>query len=178
MLRGINVSGQKIIRMERLRASCAALGFRNVETYLQSGNVVFLGNKQPSSTLERRIGGAIRRDFGFAVPVIVKTSREMADVVAGNPFLRERGIDTSKLHVTFLSATVPTGVLKNLDTLPTPRDRFHAGRREIYLYCPDGYGRTALSNAALEKALSVQATTRNWKTVNALLEMAFALPTT
>src|SRR5215469_3331685 len=102
MLRGINVGGQKAIRMERLRSLCAALGFRNVETYLQSGNVVFLAGRQAPSSLGARIGDAIRRDFGFVVPVIVKTSREMADVVAGNPFLRARGIDVAKLHVTFL----------------------------------------------------------------------------
>jgi uncharacterized protein (DUF1697 family) len=172
MLRGINVSGQKIIRMERLRASCAALGFLNIETYLQSGNVVFVATKRPPSALATRISDRIRRDFGFEVPVIVKTSGEMAEVVAHNPFLRERGIDVTKLHVTFLAEAVPSTAVKNLDALSTRTDRFHAGPREIYLYCPGGYGRTALSNAALEKALSVQATTRNWKTVNALREMA------
>ena len=172
MLRGVNVSGQKIIRMERLRASCAALGFRNVETYLQSGNIVFVTARQPPSSLATRICDRIRRDFGFDVPVIVKTSGEMADVVAHNPFLRKRGIDVSKLHVTFLAAAVSPAALKNLETLAKPPDRFHAGPREIYLYCPGGYGRTALSNTAVESALSVTATTRNWKTVNALFAMA------
>jgi uncharacterized protein (DUF1697 family) len=84
----------------------------------------------------------------------------------------KRGIDLSKLHVTFLSSLVPRRVLKNLEALPKQSDRFYVGRREIYLYCPDGYGRTKLSNAALEKALSVGGTTRNWKTVTALLEIA------
>jgi len=97
---------------------------------------------------------------------------EMEDVVAGNPFPRERGIDVTKLHVTFLSASVPTRALKNLEALPKQSDQFYVGRREIYLYCPDGYGRTKLSNATLEKALSVVGTTRNWRTVTALLEKA------
>ena len=172
MLRGINVSGQNIIRMEDLRRICAGLGFRNVETYAQSGNVVFLTRAQPPSTLAHHTAEAIRRDLGRPVPVLVRTRDEMGNVVAGNPFLRERGVDVSKLHVTFLSAPAPSRALKNLETLPKRSDRFHAGRREIYLYCPDGYGRTKLSNAALEKALSVGGTTRNWRTVTTLLEMA------
>ena len=171
LLRGINVGGQKIVRMERLRASCAALGFRNVETYLQSGNVVFQAGRRPLSMLAAQIGDAIRRDFGFAVSVVVKTSGEMADVIARNPFLRERGIDVSKLHVTFLSAPVPRRALKNLEGLSRQSDRFYVGRREVYLYCPEGYGRTKFSNAALEKALSVRGTTRNWRTVTALSEI-------
>jgi uncharacterized protein (DUF1697 family) len=172
MLRGINVSGQNIIRMEDLCRICSGLGFRNVETYAQSGNVVFLTSAMPPSTLANRIGAALRHNLGLSVPVLVQTLDIMRDVIVGNPFLREKGIDVSKLHVTFLSAPVPRPALKNLEALPKQSDRFYVGRREIYLYCPDGYGRTKLSNAALEKALSVGGTTRNWKTVTALLERA------
>ena len=172
MLRGINVSGQNIIRMEDLRRICTGLGFRNVETYAQSGNVVFLTRAMPPSTLADHISAALFHDLGLSVPVLVKTLDEMEDVVAGNPFPRERGIEVSRLHVTFLSAPAPRRALKNLEGLPKQSDRFYVGRREIYLYCPDGYGRTKLSNAALEKALSVGATTRNWRTVTALSEIA------
>ena len=175
MLRGINVSGQKIIRMEQLRESCAALGFRNVETYVQSGNVVFLATKESPSALSKRISEGIRHDFGFLVPTLVKTSKEMEDVIKRNPFLKEKDIDASKLHVTFLSDAPLKNALKNLETLPAKSDRFHVGRREIYLYCPDGYGKTKLSNTAFERALAVAATTRNWKTVNTLFEMAARL---
>jgi hypothetical protein len=90
----------------------------------------------------------------------------MGDVIKVNPFLKEKGIDLSKLHVTFLSEAASKSALKNLRQFPTPSDRFHIVHREIYLYCPGGYGNTKLSNTALEKALSVGATTRNWKTVN------------
>lgn len=172
MLRGINVSGQNIIRMEDLRRVCSGLGFRNVETYAQSGNVVFLTRAMAPSTLANQTSAALRHELGFSVPILVKTLDEMGDMVAGNPFLREGGIDVSKLHVTFLSAPVPRRALKNLEALPKKSDRFYVGRREIYLYCPDGYGRTMLSNTALEKALSVGGTTRNWRTVTALLEIA------
>ena len=172
ILRGINVSGQNIIRMEDLRRICTKLGFRNVETYGQSGNAVFLAKGMPPSTLANHTTAALRDDLGLSVPVLIKTVDEIGDVVAGNPFPRETGIDVTKLHVTFLSAPVPARALKNLEALPKQSDQFRVGRREIYLYCPDGYGRTKLSNAALEKALSVVGTTRNWRTVTALLDKA------
>jgi len=172
MLRGINVSGRKIIRMEHLRQSCAALGFRSIQTYVQSGNIVFLATEKSPSALSRRITEAILRDFGFSVPVLVRTSKEMGDVIKSNPFLAEEGIDLSKLHVTFLLEAASKSVLKNLEALSSKPDRFCVGRQEIYLHCPGGYGNTKLSNTAFEKALSVGATTRNWKTVNTLFEMA------
>jgi uncharacterized protein (DUF1697 family) len=175
MLRGINVSGQKLVRMERLRESCTALGFRSIATYVQSGNIVFLGGKRSPSSLSKTIGQAILRDLGFDVPVLVRTSGEMSDLIDRNPFLKQKGIDPSKLYVTFLLETPPKSALKNLERLSGEPDRFHIGRQEIYLYCPGGYGRTKLSNTAFEKALSVRATTRNWKTVNTLFEMASKL---
>jgi uncharacterized protein (DUF1697 family) len=175
MLRGINVSGQKAIRMERLRESCGALGFRSIETYVQSGNVVFVEGPKLASSLSKDIGQAVLHDFGFDVTVLVRTSTEMRDLIQRNPFLKERGVDPSRLYVTFLSEAPSKKVLKNADGLSSEPDRFHIGRQEIYLYCPGGYGKTKLSNTAFEKALSVRATTRNWKTVNALFEMASKL---
>jgi len=175
MLRGINVSGQKSIRMENLRQSCAALGFHNIQTYVQSGNIVFLATEKSPAALSKRIINAILHDFRFSVPVLVKTSKEMGDVIKSNPFLKEEGIDLSKLHVTFLSETASKEALKNLEALSSKPDRFSIGRQEIYLHCPNGYGKTKLSNTAIEKALAVRATTRNWKTVNTLFEMASKL---
>jgi uncharacterized protein (DUF1697 family) len=172
MLRGINVSGQKIIQMERLRASFEALGFLGVRTYVQSGNVIFEAAKDSSTSFTKRIKEKILRDFGFSVPVIVKTSNQMREVVNGNPFLKERAIDHSKLHVTFLSAPPPKPALRHLDALAATSDQFRIIGQENYLYCPNGYGRTALSNGAFERMLSVEATTRNWKTVQKLFEMA------
>ena len=141
MLRGINVSGQNIIGMEDLRRICAKLGLRNVETCAQTGNLVFLTRGMRPSTLANHTSAALRHDLGLSVLVLVKTLDEMGDVVAGNPFPRETGIDVTKLHVTFLSAPVPARALKNLEALPKQSDQFRVGRREIYLYCPDGYGR-------------------------------------
>ena len=171
MLRGINVGSGKIVRMERLRASFEALGFDDVRTYVQSGNVIFELEQKSATGLSKKIEEKIQRDFGFTVPVLLKTSKEMAQIVSDNPLVKEKGIDHSKLHVTFLSDVPPTMAVKVLGPLATGRERFRILNREIYLYCPDGYGNTKLSNNAIEKKLSVVATTRNWRTVNTLLEM-------
>ncbi len=175
MLRGINVGGHKTIKMEDLRALCSGVGFRNVETYVQSGNVVFQTPIENPAILSKRIGETVLQSFGFDVPVIVRTSKEMRNVIANNPFLKEKDIDSSKLHVTFLSETPQKGSLKKLEALSTSPDRFYPSLHEVYLYCPGGYGRTKLSNSAIEKALSVRATTRNWKTTNTLFEMVSEL---
>jgi uncharacterized protein (DUF1697 family) len=175
MLRGINVGSGKIVKMERLRASFEALGFDGVRTYVQSGNVIFESEQKSPAGLSNKIEEKIRRDFGFTVPVSVKTSKEMAQIVSDNPLVKEKGIDHSKLHVTFLSDPPPKTAVKVLEPLATDRERFRILNREIYLYCPDGYGNTKLSNNAIEKKLSVVATTRNRRTVNALLEMCRSL---
>ena len=175
MLRGINVSGHKTIRMEDLRTLCSGLGFHNVETYVQSGNIVFQTPIRNPAALSKRIGEKILQSFGFDAPVIVRTSKQMRKVITNNPFLKEKNVDSSKLHVTFLSETPQERSLKKLETLSTNPDRFYAAPQEIYLYCPSGYGKTKLSNVAIEKALSVRATTRNWKTTNTLSEMVSKL---
>jgi len=172
MLRGINVSGHKIIKMEHLRESFGALGFGNVKTYVQSGNVVFEAPHDTAASLTKKIEQKIMRDFGFSVPVLLKTSQDMEKIIQRNPLLKVSGIDHSKLHVTFLAADPPKTSPDLLRPLAAAAEKFHISGREIYLYCPDGYGITKLSNVAIEKKLSVGATTMNWKTVNTLSAMA------
>ncbi len=172
MLRGINVSGQKTIKMETLRVSFEALGFRRVRSYVQSGNVIFEATKASSDNLSKNVGEKILSDFGFSVPLILRTSGEMKKIVSDNPFLKEKEVDDSKLHVTFLSEPPARAALAELAALNGTPDEFRVKDREVYLYCPNGYGRTKLSNTAFEKLLSVDATTRNWKTVNKLVEMS------
>ncbi len=174
MLRGINVSGHNPIKMDQLRKLCSGLGFQNVETYVQSGNIVFRTKLEDPASLAKRISETILNTTGFDVLTIVRTSQEMGKIVSSNPFLKEKNIDLSKLHVTFLSEPAKKSSLKGLEML-SGTDRFHATLCEIYLYCPAGYGRTKLSNTAIENALSVEATTRNWRTTNVLSEMASKL---
>jgi uncharacterized protein (DUF1697 family) len=171
MLRGINVGRGKVVKMEQLRTSFAALGFGEVRTYVQSGNVVFESERKPAE-LTRTIEAKIQHDFGFTVPVLIKTSTELTQIVRNNPLLRLKGIDVSKLHVTFLSNAPPKTAASVLEDLATTRERFRILNREIYLYCPDGYGNSKLTNTTIEKKFSLVATTRNWRTVNALLELA------
>ncbi len=172
MLRGINVSGHKIIKMEQLRASFAALGFGNVKTYIQSGNVLFEAKSDSMAGVAKKIEEKIVLDYGFSVPVFLTTPKRMEETIKRNPFLKSPDIDQSKLHVTFLSGDAPKTASEQLQPLAVKPEQFHIIGREIYLYCPNGYGNTKLSNTAIEKKLSVGATTRNWKTVNTLLAMA------
>ncbi|HTL59807.1 MAG TPA: DUF1697 domain-containing protein [Candidatus Limnocylindrales bacterium] len=172
LLRGINLGGHKTIRMEQLRACFEGLGFRKVRTYVQSGNVVFEAQKELTTRLSEKIGKCILSEFGFPVSTVVRSAQEMEQVVRGNPFVKQRGIDTSKLHITFLSGPAPKAAARELAPLAADLEQFHLKDREIYLYCPNGYGRTKLSNNAIEKKLGFEATTRNWKSVNALLALA------
>ena len=172
MLRGINVSGHNCVKMEDLRAFFATLGFARVETYVQSGNVVFMSASKSTANLAKSIEQRMAHNFGFSVPVLLRTADEMAAIVASNLLLKETAIDPAKLHVTFLSAAPARTAHEQIAPLAAGTERFHVVGREIYLYCPDGYGKTKLSNTAIEKKLSVGATTRNWKTVNTLLAMA------
>lgn len=169
LLRGVNVGGN-FLKMDRLRVLCDELGVKNVRTYVQSGNVVFEAPGSSShwhQALERKLDGESR----LAVSVIVRTTAELARVISDNPFLKEKGIDTSKLHITFLQEAPAKSSLAALSTLKAGPDRFFCTGKEVYLHCPDGYGRSNLNNNAFEKSLSLRATTRNWNTVNTLLEM-------
>jgi uncharacterized protein (DUF1697 family) len=170
VLRGVNVGGN-VLKMERLRELWSELGFKNVRTYVQSGNVVFEAESSRARfgpTIEPKLAGETR----LPVSVIVRSATEMGKLIAINPFLNEADIDRAKLHVTFLASAPTKESLVKLNGINAAGDRFHASGKEIYLHCPDGYGNTKLSNNALEKALSVRATTRNWNTVTTLYQMA------
>jgi len=107
--------------------------------------------------LTRTIEAKIQHDFGFTVPVLIKTSKALAQIVRDNPLLRVKGIDVSKLHVTVLSAAPPKTAARVLEDLATTRERFRILNREIYLYCPDGYGNSKLTNNTIEKKFSLVA---------------------
>lgn len=172
LLRGVNVSGHKAVPMARLRKTLEGTGFELVKSYLQSGNVIFETPATAPDKLTQRIQEDIRREFGLSVAVILRSATELKKIVKANPFLAEEAIDRAKLHVTFLAKPPTKAALKNLETLPTSPDQFHLAGREVYLYCPEGYGRSKLSNSAFEKKLSVDATTRNWRTTTNLCELA------
>jgi uncharacterized protein (DUF1697 family) len=170
LLRGINLGAKKRISMPNLRALVSSLGADDVTTYVQSGNVVFKsaeGSAKLVGAIERRI----RRDLGMTVKVLLRTRPQLAKVVAGNPFAK-RVKDPTKLHVTFLAETPSRSRVRRLDPEHGAPDEFRVVGKEVYLHCPNGYGRSKLTNAFFEKELGVAATTRNWKSVTKLAELA------
>jgi uncharacterized protein (DUF1697 family) len=169
LLRAVNVGGRRV-SMADLRALFADLGAGEVSTYLQSGNVVFSSGEKRgplTSAIEERI----RRDLGLDVIVLLRTSEQLAKVLAGNPF-SGTGTEPSALHVTFLAESPQRKHVGGLDHERGAPDEFRVVGQEVYLHCPNGYGRSKLTNAYFEKQLAVAATTRNWRTVTTLSELA------
>ncbi len=173
ILRGINVSGQKKILMADLKNLYESLKFKEVITYIQSGNVIFKSDGKLSDLdLAKKIETAMYKKYDFKVPVIIRSVEEIRKVISINPFLNEKNINIERLHVTFFSEIPKShnlGIIKQFDF---SSDRFTIIGKEVFLYTPEGYGVTKLSNNFFENKLKVTATTRNWKTVNKLLEIA------
>jgi uncharacterized protein (DUF1697 family) len=170
MLRGVNVGGNSL-KMDWLRKACEDIGLQNVRTYVQSGNIVFssrLNAVKLAPELKARIDAQTR----LPVTVVLRSAGDLERVVANNPFLEQNGIDVAKLHVTFLGKAAVKPALDKLDALAGTRDQYRLAGSEMYLHCPVNYGETKLSNGAIEKLLAVGATTRNWKTVTTLHDMA------
>ena len=179
LLRGINVSGQNKIRMPELKRLFETLNLGNVVTYIQSGNVIFDWAEQDPTPLARSIEAEIARSFGVTVRVILRDINRFQQIIDTNPFSNQRKEEVEKLHVTFLSDSPSESALSNLPLPADPKgseagktDGFQVCDKEIYLFCPNGYGRTKYSNNYFERRLRVSATTRNWKTVCALNELA------
>ncbi len=175
ILRGINVSGHKMIKMEALRNMLEDLKFKNIKTYIQSGNIVFQDKKTDSHSLERKISKKISETFNFEVPVMVKEENELMEVLNNNPFLTKRKEDITKLHVTFLSEIPEKEAVEKIKEGLYASDEFIIKEKTVYLFCPNGYGNTKLNNTFFENKLKVTATTRNWKTVTELVNMATQL---
>jgi uncharacterized protein (DUF1697 family) len=168
LLRGVNVGGN-ILKMDRLRELCAKVGAKNPRTYVQSGNIVFEAAGSATNweaKLEKKLAGESR----LPVSVVVRTAAEMSAVFAGNPFLKENGIDTAQLAVTFLQQIPAKPALDALAALKIGSERYHWAGKEIYLHCPNGFADSKLYG--LEKVLKQRTTSRNWNTVTKLCEMS------
>ncbi|TAG11077.1 MAG: DUF1697 domain-containing protein [Sphingobacteriia bacterium] len=172
ILRGINVSGQKLIKMDALRKSYENLGFHNITTYVQSGNVIFSGNNVNPNELVQIITRQIETDFGFKVPIIVLTINNLKKIIDSNPYLKDSNKDTTFLHVTFLSSKPQKINFTAVEEKKLSGEEIFFTDDAVYLYCPNGYGKTKLTNGFLETKLKIGATTRNWKTTNELLKIA------
>ncbi len=175
LLRGINVGGNHKIKMDALRDLYASLDLRDVQTHVQSGNVVFRTKERNLARLTKRIEDAIEQAFGFHSNVIVRTRAEWSDVIARNPFAKRTGIEPSKLLVTFLGGFPEAEALKKLHAIKADPEELHINGRELYIYFPDGVGRTKLPWASIEKILKVPGTARNWTSVVKMIEIADTL---
>jgi uncharacterized protein (DUF1697 family) len=173
LLRGINVGGKNMLPMRHLTEIFVAAGCGDVETYIQSGNVVFkaplaLAKKVPA-VVERAVLGR----FGFRVPVVMRTADELRGVARKNPFIAA-GADVETLAVAFLADAPPAARVAALDPNRSPRDEFAVRGRDVYLRLPDGAARSKLTNAYFDSTLGTVSTARNWRTVLALLDRSKA----
>lgn len=172
LLRGINVSGHNLIKMEALGRMYEKSGFRRVTTYLQSGNVIFEMNNATTHELAQKITQQIEKDFGFNVPVIVLSIDSLKQIIDNNPLLNDNEKNEAFFYVTFLSSKPEKFDLSIIEVKKQSGEEIFITDNAAYLYCPNGYGNSKLSNSFLETKLKVGATTRNWKTTNELLKLA------
>jgi uncharacterized protein (DUF1697 family) len=170
LLRGINVGGKNLLPMTELVAMLGDLGARNVKTYIQSGNAVFVWKDKDTSQLSNRIRAEIKRRRGFEPYVLLLELEDLESVIQQNPF-PEAEADPKALHAGFLAAAPERPDLKTLESLKSDSERFRLIGKVFYLHAPEGVGRSKLA-AKAERLLGVPMTDRNWRTVLTLWKMA------
>lgn len=169
-LRGINVGGKNKIKMETLRETCSALGFENVKTYINSGNIIFETGKTDDKKLAAKIETAIETEFGLNIKVIVRTIDEIKEIVGNNPFDGEFENDKD-VHVFFLDAEMPKEKAEMLLSNNTETERYAVQNREIFCHLRIGVLDSLMGKDYIGKKLKISATARNWRTVNKILEI-------
>ncbi|MFF8828083.1 DUF1697 domain-containing protein [Streptomyces sp. NPDC015131] len=173
LLRGINLGGHKKVAMAQLRTLLTELGHGDVTTYLQSGNAVFTDTSgADEDTLAAGIEAAVEKHFGFSAGCLVRGGPYLRAVADDCPF-PAAGLEGRQLHVTYLSAPADPGRFAGLDQEAFLPEEFRLGDRAVYLYTPEGLGRSKLAEALARPALTkgITATTRNWNTVVKLVEL-------
>ncbi|GAC1637149.1 MAG: DUF1697 domain-containing protein [Candidatus Acidiferrum sp.] len=171
LLRAVNVGGHAVVKMADLKALYESLKLTDVQTYVQSGNVVFRTEEKDLSKLSARIQAAITKKCGVTPGVILRMTNEMQAIVARNPFAKRHDIEPAKLHVFFLNAELCKTSSEQLRALPVREEIVPSGR-ELFIYFPDGAGKSKLPGAKLDKICGTRGTARNWNTVTKLLEIA------
>ena len=166
----VNLGARNKVSIKDLRALCEGLRLEDVTTYVQSGNVVFTSPAGSETEITAQIERELDRRLGLAVTVLVRSGEQLAEIVAANPF-SDSGSPPTSLHVTFLTSEPAADGVTELATENFEPDEFEVVGREVYLHCPEGYGRSKLSNAYFERKLGVAGTTRNWRTVTTLAEL-------
>lgn len=168
LLRAVNVGGRNRVQMAALAQLFAAAGCENVRTFIQSGNVIYDAKPAVVARLPGVLERSFAKAFGFPTPIIIRSARDLAAIIAANPF---KGHEES-LHVTFLADRPKAAAIAALDPSRSPGDEFAVVGREIFLHCPNGLGRTKLSNDYFDRMLATTGTVRNWRTVTKLFELS------
>ena len=171
LLRGINVSGHKMINMVALKKALEDIGFINVQTYIQSGNVFVATEEESPSKVGFQIKQEIFKEFGHDVPVIVIGKEDLQACLDRNLFLNEPTVDLKKLYVSFIASELPENMVTQLNLNFIKPDEIQLDGKRIYLKYDTSPAKTKLDNKWIEKSMNVVSTTRNWNTVNKLLEM-------
>jgi len=172
MLRGVNLGSHNRIKMDALRALYESLKLQDPQTYVQSGNVIFRTKERNTSELARKIQSAIEKKLGCCPDVILRTTDEMRKAVAANPFPEKVKDEPGKVLVTFLAAEPPGEAAAKLAELKKYPEQLRVKGREMYIYFPNGAGKSKLPWSAVEKMLKVTGTARNWNSVQAMLAIA------
>ena len=172
LLRGINVSGQKKIKMTDLKTLYEELGFKNVQTYIQSGNVVFKYKETDAAQLQQLIFDKIKIHYDFEVPNLILTPQEVEDALKNNPFN-----DIEKMYFTFLNQIPTQENIEKLYTYSFEEEYYELIGKVIYFHCPNGAGRAKMNNNFFEQKLKVTATSRNLNTTKKLLKMVTFMST-
>jgi uncharacterized protein (DUF1697 family) len=172
-LRGVNMTGHNSIRMTDLTALYVDLGLNESETYIQSGNVISKCQDEIiPSLLTAKLEKAILDRFNYNIPVMIRTIQDLKNLFRINPFLAEENFDPSKMAVIFLHETPSDSQIQKVANIDYPPDKFKINGSEIFIYCPNGFGRTKLYTNFFEKKMSVIGTGRNWKTITSILKIA------
>ena len=169
LLRGINVSGHKKILMAALRVLFEKLGFENVRTYIQSGNVIFQTKEENLSNIEDRIKDQILKQYDFEVPILIKTRKELQSIVNNCPFAQEK---MEKSHFTLLFTPPIKELIHETNKVNYPNEEFSITNNCIYFYCSTGYARVKCNGNFFEKKLKVTFTSRNYRTMMKLIELS------
>jgi len=172
MLRGVNLGSHNRIKMEELRALYESMKLDDPRSYVQSGNVIFRTKEKNSPQLAKKIQGGIEKKFGCCPEVILRTAEELRRVIAANPFPEQAKSEPGKVLVTFLAGEPPRDAEANLEKFKGLPEELHLKGRELYIYFPDGAGRSRLPWSTVEKFLKVTGTARNWNSVQAMLKIA------
>jgi uncharacterized protein (DUF1697 family) len=178
LFRAVNIGGKAKLEMAALRELLSTQGLEQVRTYIQSGNAVFRSGKEDLAATRSRIEEAVERRFGFRPAVILRTLQEIREVVAKNPFAGRAGLEPAKLLVVFLDREANPSEQERVLRIEADPEEFVLRGKELYIYYPDGMGRSKLPYGTFEKALTMAGTGRNWNTVLKLREMAETLEET